>query len=70
MLKLPAIFKFKTLQDREKEHKILVCQRLNSAKLEPKFCQGRHYKTILPNLLLLQISPRPELLCEFAPWGA
>jgi len=56
---------FQNLQDREKEHKILVCQRLNSAKLEPKFCQEieTNFKNTSRNILSLAfcLSSQKEL---------
>ena len=53
------------LQDREKEHKSLVCQRLAAAKLEPKFCQemDANFKSISRNVLSLAfcLSSQKEL---------
>ena len=53
------------LQDREKEHKSLVCQRLAAAKLEPKFCQemDANFKSISRNILSLAfcLSSQKEL---------
>jgi hypothetical protein len=60
-----TVFLQQILQDREKEHKNLVCQRLSSAKLEPKFCQEMesHFKNTSRNVLSLAfcLSSQKEL---------
>lgn len=58
----------KMIQDRDKEHKSLVCQRLTLSRLDAKFCQEieTHFKALSRNILSIAIClSSPKELKDF-----
>lgn len=56
------------IQDRDKEHKNLVCQRLTLSRLDSKFCLDieTHFKTLTRNILSIAVClTSPKELKDF-----